>query len=328
MKTLSDVWEMLEKTYSDKNNSIQRLANKALLFRTYIGIEGIPARRYVNFELPQKYINAIESIHIPRGLDIKIWHSGQEKDGFFSCTLEAAESDVNDVFTLVLQDVIEAVNKENNEEEYLNVLKKRIDKWVDFFKSFKQTIMSRSAVIGLLGELNFILEMHKHGCSDIDLIWNGPRMAEQDFQTDCIAVEVKTTTANAIKKVTISSLEQLDIIDRKRLFLCCFRIKENDLNGLTLPMMIERVRNTIPESRRSLFEAKLTCLGYSDVAKERYNEKYSFCETKVYDITDKFPKITKHNIDKQIEEVTYSVNLNGCENLVANLDDIKGCLLG
>ena len=327
MKTLSEVWEKLEKSSYLKVNAIQCLASKELLFRTYIGIEGIPARRYVNFELPHKYINEIKDIHIPKGLIIKIWKSGQEKEGFISCTLEASESDVNDVFTIVLQDVIEAVIKEKSEEGYLRVLKERIDKWVDFFKKFKQTIMSKSAVIGLLGELNFILEMYRRGCSDVDLIWNGPRMAEQDFQADNIAVEIKTTTANAINKITISSLEQLDSRNKERLFLCCFRIRENDSSGLTLPMMIENVKKIIPDSRKSLFEAKLICLGYSDESKDKYNKKYSFCETKVYDVNNEFPKIIRRNIDDKVENVVYSINLKSCDKFVVDLDEIKKILM-
>ena len=328
MTRLAAIWETLEKSYCHENtSSVQRLANPALLYRTYAGIEGFPARRFVNLELPVKYQNAIESIHIPKGFDIKICKTGQEKEGFISCILEASTNDVNDVFTIVLEDIVEALISVNTEEDYLEILSKRIGKWIDFFKNTINKTLPKSAVIGLLGELQFILEMNKRGIVDVDLMWNGPRMTEQDYQTNSVAVEIKTTAANSIKKVAISSLEQLDILDRNRLFLCCYRITPDDLNGLTLPMMIDEVRKIIPKSRRSLLEAKLFCLGYTDKNAVRYNNRYSFSETKVYDVTADFPKITRQTINKGIESATYNINLSGCENFIVDLDELSKYLM-
>ena len=328
MTRLVSIWETLEKSYCHDNKcSVQRLVNPALLYRTYAGVEGFPARRFVNLELPVKYQNTIESIHIPKGFDIKICKTGQEKEGFISCILEASTNDVNDVFTIVLEDIVEALITENTEEDYLEVLTKRIGKWIDFFKNSINKILTKSEVIGLLGELQFILEMNKKGIVDVDLMWNGPRMAEQDYQTNCVAVEIKTTAANSIKKVKISSLEQLDRLNRKRLFLCCYRIMADDLNGLTLPMMIDEVRKTIPKSRKSLFEAKLFCLGYTDNNAVKYYDKYSFCETKVYDVTSEFPKITRQTINKGIESAVYCINLNECEDFIVDSDELSKCLM-
>lgn len=88
-----------------------------------------------------------------------------------------------------------------------------------------------------------------------DTWWNGPGYTAQDFQTSNIACEVKSTTANTLNLVTISSIDQLEKNNLDKLYLAAYRLNMDQLNGITLPEKIDEVKELVPENRRDLFEA-------------------------------------------------------------------------
>ena len=325
---LGKLWEQLTQDALKNGQSVRLLVDSKLLYRVYIGVESITNDRFVLIELPERSKREVLKFIRPQGIIVKFVTTGQEKNGFVSCLLKVAASEMNDVFSIVLSDILLELSNCHEESQYTNTLKYRLEKWEEFFRQSKKEKLNENLIIGLFGELQFIKDLSDKGFSEGDKLWNGPIRAEQDFQTEGIAVEVKTTRANKIDEIQISSLEQLDICQRKKLFLCVYRIKNDDLKGITLPQFIQDIRQNLPDERKRIFDAKLKCLGYDDSLRELYSERYSVCENEIFEVTPDFPKLVKSGIAPEISKVSYRIRLGGCSEYIKTTEDVIQAIKG
>ena len=170
--------------------------------------------------------------------------------------------------------------------------------------------------------------MISQGVSHVLSFWNGPVRAAQDFQSQTFAIEVKTTIANDIDTVTISSAEQLDLLDLKHLFLSVVRISEDGVKGRTLPQLIKDVEAVLPLSELSKFRAKLMCIGYEDSFASQYKDSYLVKEIRHYEVKDGFPCIRSSMLPKEIDAIRYRLRLSSCESYVVSDVDMMACLEG
>ena len=223
---LNTIWMDIEMQQKTKDRFYQRLVYVELLYRAYIGTSGIPARRFLAIEIPETETKEFDTFTIPKGFTLDIGTPGIKHEGYVACILQAASSDLNDVFTIVAKDVLDNLKNQSKADLYIFTLKRRIEKWRDFFKNPAKNILTEKKVIGLIGELTLIRDLMKKGDVNAVGLWNGPINAAQDFQGENIAVEVKTASTNKLEYVHIASEVQLQLRAVEEL-LCIIGQTEN-----------------------------------------------------------------------------------------------------
>lgn len=323
---LESVWLAVEQESRTAGNSFQRIVYVNLLYRAYIGASGLPSRRYLSLEVPQDKLDQVESFFTPRGFTLSIGEPAVKHVGYVSCILQAASADQNDVFTIVVKDILDELERQKLAENYINALKSRIAKWREFFKSASERKLSAEAEIGLFGELSFIRDMAERGFACVFDFWNGPIKSAQDFQGNKVAIEVKTSSSRELEHVYISSEVQLDKGNYSELFLSIYRVERDDTSGISLPELIDAVASNMAEQQRNRFYALLLCLGYTNDDASYYKKKYCIKEQRTFCVEDSFPRITCRDLPKGVGDVHYALYLDSAAPFAADMDAI-GCAI-
>ena len=319
---LNETWIDLEKHIEPRKRLMQRMICVDLLYRAYIGATGMPSKRFLSIEIPQSEVNIFDACSVSKGFTLTISTPMVKHNGYVDCILQATSSEQNDVFTVLATDILIELHNQKEPNQYVKALKKRIDKWRDFFKSINTYKLSNTAIIGLFGELVLIKDLYEAGITDAVDFWNGPIRSAQDFQRDSIAIEVKTSVANSIDIINISNEAQLDDSQYNTLYLVVYRIEHNDATGITLPLLIKQVESILPESKRTYFWAKLTCLGYTRENEYLYKTGYSIKDSKVYRVCTGFPRLVKADLPQGVCNTKYKVSLQFCGDYKSDMDTI------
>ena len=324
MKTneLNEVWGNIENLTCSEDHFFQRMICVDLLYRVYAGASGIPSKRFVSIEIPAGKERQFSTFTEPRGFTLTISEPSVKNDGYMSCVLQAAASDQNDVFAIVAKDIIHELYKQDKTEDYVHILKTRIEKWRNFFKNADKKQLSDEIVIGLIGELSFIKDLIEAGIHNASDFWNGPIKAAQDFQGEFLAAEIKTSSSNQMNYVRISSEVQLDGDEKRALFLVVYRVERNDTTGKKLPELIQEVSTLLAEQQKSRFFANLRCLGYEEDDKLLYTKAYSVKERAVYEVKDDFPRLLRKNLPQGITDIKYKLCLQNCTEFKADMETI------
>ena len=319
---LNTIWIDIETQHSTRGRFFQRMVYVDLLYRAYIGSSGIPSKRFLLIEIPEKETTQFDTFTAPQGFTLSLGNPGVKHAGYASCVLQASNSDQNDVFAVVAQDILEELRKQKEAEKYIETLKKRIEKWREFFRNPSRNRLSERMVIGLFGELSFIKELREAGVEIASDLWNGPIKSAQDFQGERVAVEIKTASSNSLEYVHISSEEQLDEADRDALFLVVYRIERNDATGITLPEIIKQIALMLNEQQCVRFAANLTCLGYSKKDDALYSKRYSLKERKAYKVVEGFPRVLRADLPQGVMDIKYRLALHACDTFSVEFDVI------
>ena len=318
---IEKIWQDIEAKKATGEKAYQRIVCIDMLYRIYIGSVGIPSNRYLSIEIPEADKGQFDTFSAPKGFTFTFSKPAVRHDGFVACVLQAASHDQNDVFTIVAADILHELVNQKQTANYIDTLKQRIAKWRDFFRNPASKKLSEEMIIGLWGELNLICKMHDSGISIISDLWNGPIKSAQDFQGKYVAIEVKTTTDNALEYVNISSEMQLDD-EGKELFLVVYRIERNDASGVTLPQFVEKIANNLTEQQKKRFFAALMCLGYLPEDSGSYNKGYVVKELNNYQVREGFPRLRRSNMPQGVHDLKYRISLSNCSAYLTEWDVI------
>lgn len=244
------------------------------------------------------------------GIDITI----EATNGKQHFILSLKDNSSLDIFYIICNDLLQFTKHLNDEQNAVDFMLKRIEKWHYFLKSKRKTLDKRQ-LLGLVSELYFMKNelFPKFGIKTALSFWQAPLQEKQDFILHDTAIEIKTKSTQ--NKITISSFEQLNS-NLQNLFLYVLTVTESDSN---LPHAISAM-NFIDELKKEFanediallleFEELLFSYGYTN--NPMYKEFYILIgENEFYKVTDEFPKIS--SISQGIESLSYKINLEVCK---------------
>ena len=316
---INQIWEEQERSLI---RPIRRLVYLDLLYRAHIGLQGTPAKRFLVLEIPESSKSSLIGFIEPKGIGIKVESVGNEKPGHVSCEITSTSSDMNDIFSIVAEDILNALSECRSQDKYVDTLKNTILRWKEFFANKAAHLITGIEAVGLMGELKCIYDLTVSGVLDAVSVWNGPLKSAQDFQREKTAIEVKTTKESRIDEVMISSLQQLDLGKRDQIFLCAYRIEEDENEGMTIPQMIAEVEKVIPSNRIREYHAKLFCCGYNAEMADKYKQKYKYCERREYEVFGEFPRLTSEKVPADVTSASYSIRLSACDEYRVSFDRV------
>ena len=318
--SLTELWIELE-TKINASNTLQQLIAPSSLNRLYIGVEGLPTRRFINIEIPEAKKKSVLGIKPVQGIDVSVGAPPITHDGYCSCVLQSSAHDQNDVFSIVAGDILIELESCRDDNTYVEVLVERIAKWREFFKR-KSKSLTDSEIIGLIGELQFADDMMANGLLQILDYWSGPIKSAKDYRMPDFLAEIKAKSTDQLTAVKISSEEQLNNEENSPLFLIVYRLEESP-KGKNLHEKVVAIESKLSASRKSVFNAKLLCLGYQKDA--IYEKKYIVKERRQYKVENDFPRIITPNLPAGTFGVNYSLSMEKCSPYQVDFDQVIGC---
>lgn len=328
-ENLNNVWEELESETSRNIGGMGlRLVCRDLLYRTYLGVVSVPRRRLLLLEVPAKDATKYQNFSSTEGFEISIKETGYEKEGFVSCIMMTSSSELNDVFSILAEDILVTLQCCNAEDEFVSALESRLDKWKEFFRKKIRRLLSEDQQIGLLGELWLVKSLLESSLDFAIDMWNGPVRTAQDFQYMDTAIEVKATLANHIGTVVINSADQLSNKTFPNIYLGVVRLSRSDISGKSLPEFIQEIEDLLVGGPLNKFRAKLLCLGYDPALKDQYEQKFKFDEILFFSVGEGFPRITRECLPRGVEKIRYDLNLSFCKDFEVNFETVLGQLKG
>ena len=223
------------------------------------------------------------------------------------------------MFRAVVEDLVKATKNVEHKNSSAGALRisNRVERWRQIFDRVRETLLSRSEIIGLFGELYYLREVMipEFGKAAAVNAWRGPFADEQDFAIGSSIVEVKTALSTRDGSIKISSLNQLDISSGP-IFIAFTRLSTSlpESGGVSLSEIVESVRNivSINPSVSSLLEVCLYAAGYIDDVK--YSEEFFSVVSLVhFDVQDPFPRLTSKSVPEGILSLKYTIDTASCE---------------
>ncbi len=264
-------------------------------------------------------------------MEIRILQLPDDDTEHATLELVLINSQFTDVFTHLVEDIIEQIGNEKNEKSMIKRFTSRFLKWQQFLEQYTLEGLSEVEQRGLYGELWFLRKYMIPICGINEGIdaWCGPEGSPQDFRLKGYAIEVKTTIGKQHETIVISNEQQLDDTGLKALFLQHISLIVTAGNNETLPEIIKNIRTKIENSSASVekFNNLLIDSGYIDAHAERYQSKgYSIRSYNIFHVKDTFPRIIIGDLRNGVGDVHYSINVSECMHYGVNEQDFKNLL--
>ncbi len=213
-----------------------------------------------------------------------------------------------DIFYKFCEDIIE-YTKTANDLNALKIINNKWNRWINTFKNPHSKIMTEKEIRGLIGELIILRDylFDKYTMEMAIKSWGGPNRSHKDIEISNTWYEVKTCYQSS-KIVEISSIEQLDSnIDGH---LCIVELEDSNVyvdGYITLNKLIEQISGMILDTTlKEEFMKKVTATGY--YYREEYDSFIYSCKSmNKYLVNDKFPRLKKSALPKEIATASYEL---------------------
>lgn len=253
------------------------------------------------------------------GVDLELQsvkiHTVLREDGRWSLLFILEQPDLFELFRLFCEDLISSSRQCMDKSKGLSFVLARLVSWRLLFERGNLGLLTESQVRGLSGELLHLKTLIEIiGAPAAIQSWKGPDRADQDFQFEKLAWEVKTVWPS-INEVIIASEKQLDYTHRE-LQLVVVQLgngTENTVNGFTLNQLVNDVRKLLKSDFEtySSFENSLLKSGYSTLPD--YDSQVMILYSIIhYNVVAGFPCIRPQDLASGLSSVKYKLNLNNC----------------
>lgn len=222
--------------------------------------------------------------------------------------LVCADATLQEVYTELCEDACRRIAQSDDPPD--DLLRSTLQEWRELLRQGSSSV-DRSAVIGLRGELEVLRRLAEASPGDALEAWRGPAGGTFDFQRSELTLEVKTTTAQDGRNVTIHGLRQLDPPAGHSLHLAFVRLQADDL-GESCAMLVEDLK-TLGVDQERLAEL-LGGAGYSDTDDVAWTERFSTLEVDIWPVGPDFPGLRSASLDPAVlvgvSNVAYSLDLD------------------
>ena len=227
--------------------------------------------------------------------------------------LQLLQEDYEEEFLCLCWDIIQC---SNTIEQPMQKLIERYLSWQKLLQYVNREVMSFSRQKGLIGELLFLKnKIDVNGIKQVINAWVGPDGADQDFSFPDTWYEVKTVSL-AAETVKISSFEQLYQDREGELVVICLETSTPGDDKIMLSRLVSYIRELLVEEPElfDIFNLKLFKYGFRDRDISEYDKNcFRYIDQKDYKVDEKFPRLTRANVPRQIVSGTYSISLASIE---------------
>lgn len=173
-------------------------------------------------------------------------------------------------------------------------------KWRRFWSGVSQGVLSAEQQLGLFGELWFLSRWLSTslGAAQAVRMWRGPIGARNDFESQSLGIEVKTTSRIDAAHI-IHGLDQLLEPPGGTLFLYSLSVRDEASGSESLPKIVQEMRGRLDDdyTTLSLFDARVYAAGYDDrLASEYAKVVLRVRDEGLYRVAEGFPRLIPGSI--------------------------------
>ena len=326
----NSIWKILEESPVEKPDMgiVVRRLSPDIPHDIFLGVEKPANKRMLIFRTQKKYAAEFQTLPSFKGFDISKILFPEDHEQFQTYGLILKDSVFKDIFTTLALDIVNYASSEKNEQIFLQKIRLRLESWQHFLDQYGLQGLSAEAQRGLYGELRFLRDFLIPIAGPLKAIesWKGPFRSYQDFQISGIAIEVKTSIAKQHQKIKITSEQQLDISGLKALYLFHLSIRDINDGGITLPFIIDELRQIIYSQCGpvSEFENHLFRAGYLEDHREKYmNIGYVDRSVNIFQVRDNFPRIIEKDLKNGVGDVSYTIDVSACTSFRENEEKFR-----
>ncbi len=274
-------------------------------------IDGATKRPGLELKFRTKSIPRDFQIPLMRGALVSRSLQPSGADAVTSFEIMAAGSEHAEVFTELASRLIADCCAAQSSGVALQTVSRRLSAWVRFFSTRGPDGLSRTAELGLVGELLCLKAIAPHtGLPAAVLAWQGPSGGPHDFVLHGGGVEAKLTTSSAPEVIHISSVRQLDesVLD----FLLLFVVLAQEVpEGVSLSRLVAELRQELSgrdPAARSHFEDQLVSAGCTDSDLQKACRALHFHRQEFLRVGGDFPRILPGEIRTGVGSVRYDIS--------------------
>jgi hypothetical protein len=281
-------------------------------------------------DVPLALVPSLGDLQRTSGLSVTLKHPEDIPDSQRALAVELADIDFLDLFAVFCGDLVSRLAACQHAQDGAAVLLARLARWQEFLTAAREGL-GRHALVGLFGELTFLLE-DVVPAAGIGMVvsWTGAERQPQDFVVPAfLAVEVKTTASPHLQQVRINGERQLDTTGLRSLFLLCIRLEQVTAGGRSLPELVDRLREAVDgqSELRSALDMRLGLAGYRDRDASRYDPlRFIVAESRIYEVADGFPRITPLAMPAGTSDASYAVDLKLCSAYIRDRSQLRTTL--
>ncbi|MEV0319081.1 PD-(D/E)XK motif protein [Streptomyces sp. NPDC050658] len=226
--------------------------------------------------------------------------------------------DLDDVFTGLGENILREITllaedgRPTSSSQALKALHRVLDRWRALFRAHG-ALLGPEQLAGLYGELQILLRLLAETPS-AHRLWTGPSGRPHDFTSGTDAVEVKTTTSDALR-IRVHGLRQLEPPEGGALRLACLRVESapEGSAGTSVVDLVEHALRLCDDESTLL--GLLASAGYHTVDAERYRStRFLVRDERWYAVEEGFPRITTADlavaeVPGNVIDVEYTVDL-------------------
>lgn len=266
------------------------------------------------------------------GLDIVLDSWGE---GEFELRLRLIDSAQVDIFKALCANLMSATEKlqRGQHRAGLETTLRRLARWQELLRSRMEDILSRSQIIGLWGELLFLMDLFLGHLSPHEALssWRGPFGDEQDFILGAWLVEIKTQLSSSDRNIQISSAEQLDTMSGQ--IVLCHQIigpaVQEVPQAMSLNDLVENVSRKMGKDTAAIDVLRSILIEFGYVKRSEYDsEKWVLNERRYYQVGEGFPAIKASGLVSGITEVKYSIRTESISDFLVAEDQFTGDVFG
>ncbi len=304
-------------------------------------LPGVLSRDFsLGMKLPEgerSFFFKVEQSALPRRSDLPETAGFRVDNGQFrgddkpSIIIVLQDEDFKGVFTVLLEDLVHRLDKAASDKECVAIMVNRLATWKSFMKGYRSKGLTPEEQRGLFGELYFLENiLIPHYGSRLVEAWVGPEKANQDFQYNGCAIEVKTSIQKRPQQISISNERQLDNGAFRHLFLWHISLDENQTAGQTLAEKVRKVRDLLGQSipMQIQLSDKLNSFGYNETQALMYSKKYAVRSSEFFLVGKGFPRILESNLMEGVGNIRYSISLDVCGQFTIEEDRFHELLCG
>ena len=228
------------------------------------------------------------------------------------------DKELEEPFKEFIQTLVNNVSSVISNEKAQEVFLDKISKFQKLFEKGRFGKLKKTEIRGLYAELCFLEHLIENTSPKVLESWQGPHNGLHDFVMDNYAVEVKSYMSQ--QSVRILNERQLDPHSSNNLFLAAFHIQE-DPSGISINEKIEILEKKFTGKFKLQFISTLNDSGYFKTH-AIYYEKFLLKENvrSLYQINTNFPSTKVLNLNPEIFNIKYQLDLTKCDNWLIDFD--------
>lgn len=328
--TVQNTWKILEEdTASVPSGYIIRRLLPEVTYDVYLAIERPSNARLLMMQVNQKSIGKAAVFPNSNCFEVRRVALQGDDDAHVTLQLVLINSRYSDIFTTLVQDIVDAIAPIADEQNAVVAFFTRLRRWQAFLEKHNPEGLSQAEQQGLYGELWFLRQVviPQIGSRQGVKCWTGAKGTQQDFQFQHCAVEVKTTTAKQHQKLAISSERQLDDTGTGPLILLHLSLDARQERGESLPDIVASLRSLLendPTAKEEL-EILLFEVGYLDIHIPYYEQiGYTPREVNYFKVERDFTRIIEADLPNGVGDVRYTISVAECRRFsIPELDVIS-----